>query len=55
MVTILFYDRRLYIVEGDVSSDSAPPIQFQQSIAVVGADGKSLNLESQRAGRGGAS
>jgi hypothetical protein len=51
MAAILFHDRRLYIVEGDVAADAAPPIQFQQSIHITDADGKPLNLE--QAGRGG--
>ena len=45
VVSILYHDRRLYIVEGDVSADAAPPIQFQQSIVVIDADGTPVNLE----------
>jgi hypothetical protein len=51
MASILFHDRRLYIVEGEVSADAAPPVQFQQSIHITDADGKPLNLE-QAGGRG---
>jgi hypothetical protein len=45
VVAVLFHDRRLYIVEADVSADAAPPIQFQQSIAITDADGKPIKLE----------
>ncbi len=44
-VSILFHDRHLTIAEGDVSSDSFPPIQFQQSIWVIDAEGTPVNLE----------
>ena len=39
---VLYYDRILYIVEGDVSADSAPPLRFQTSIVVLDADGKPI-------------
>jgi hypothetical protein len=45
VVAVLFHDRRLYIVEADVGADAAPPIQFQQSIAITDADGKPIKLE----------
>ena len=45
-VSILFHDRRLFIAEGDVSSDAFPPIQFQQSIWVIDAEGTPVNLEN---------
>jgi hypothetical protein len=51
VAAILFHDRRLYIVEGDVDADAAPPIQFQQSIAITDADGKPINLEQARGAR----
>ena len=45
-VSILYHDRRLVIAEGDVSADAFPPIQFQQSIWVVDAEGTPVNLEN---------
>jgi len=45
-VSILYHDRHLTISEGDVSADSFPPIQFQQSIWVVDAEGTPINLEN---------
>lgn len=44
-VSILYHDRRLFIAEGDVSADGFPPIQFQQSIWVIDAEGTPVNLE----------
>lgn len=44
-VTILYHDRRLVIAEGDVSADAFPPIQFQQSIWIIDAEGTPVNLE----------
>jgi hypothetical protein len=51
VAAVLFHDRRLYIVEGDVDADAAPPIQFQQSIAITDGDGKPINLEQARGAR----
>jgi len=45
-VSLLYHDRRLTIAEGDVSAESFPPIQFQQSIWVVDAEGTPINLEN---------
>ena len=39
-----FHDHRLYIVEGSVPDGEAPPVQFQQSIVVIGADGNRIDL-----------
>jgi hypothetical protein len=49
MAAILYHDHRLYIVEGDVTADAAPPVQFQQSIHITDAEGRPLNLEQGRA------
>jgi hypothetical protein len=45
-VSLLYHDHRLTIAEGDVSAESFPPIQFQQSIWVVDAEGTPINLEN---------
>ncbi len=45
-VSLLYHDRRLIIAEGDVGADAFPPIQFQQSIWVVDAEGTPVNLEN---------
>jgi len=45
-VSLLYHDHRLTISEGDVSAESFPPIQFQQSIWVVDAEGTPINLEN---------
>jgi hypothetical protein len=39
-----FHDHRLYIVEGTVPAGAAPPVQFQQSIVVIRADGQRRDL-----------
>ena len=44
-VTALYHDRRLVIAEGEVSADAFPPIQFQQSIWIIDAEGTPVNLE----------
>jgi hypothetical protein len=44
MVTILYHDRYLYIVESEVSAEEAPPLHFQQSITLLDADGNPLLL-----------
>jgi hypothetical protein len=44
LATILFHDGRLFIAEGNVDADAFPPVQFQQSIYVIDADGVPINL-----------
>lgn len=44
-VTALYHDRRLVISEGEVGADAFPPIQFQQSIWIIDAEGTPVNLE----------
>lgn len=44
-VTGLYHERHLVISEGDVSAEAFPPIQFQQSIWIVDAEGTPVNLE----------
>ena len=44
LVAVNFHDHRLYIVEGTVPDGVAPPVQFQQSIVVIGADGNRIDL-----------
>jgi hypothetical protein len=39
LATVLVHEGRLYIVEGSEAGDAAPPIQFQQSIAILDANG----------------
>ena len=44
-VTALYHDRRLIISQGEVAADAFPPIQFQQSIWIIDAQGTPVNLE----------
>jgi hypothetical protein len=38
------HDFKLYLVEGIVPRGKAPPVQFQQSIVIIGADGNRIDL-----------
>ena len=42
-VSFVFHDQRLFIAEGDVGADAFPPIQFQQSLWIVDAEGVPIN------------
>lgn len=44
-VTALYHDRHLVISHGEVGADAFPPIQFQQSIWFIDAEGTPVNLE----------
>ena len=44
-VTALYHDRHLVISQGEVGADAFPPIQFQQSIWIIDAEGTPVNLE----------
>ncbi len=44
LATILFHDGQLFIAEGDVAADAFPPVQFQQSIYVIDAEGVAIDL-----------
>ena len=39
----VFHDEHLFIAEGDVGADAFPPIQFQQSLWIVDAEGTPIN------------
>jgi hypothetical protein len=41
--TIVFFNERLYIAEGNVAAGSAPPSQFQQSMTLILPDGSRPN------------
>ena len=43
--SVYFVDQRLYIAEGSVAAGSAPPAQFNQSIAIVDPEGNPIVLE----------
>ena len=42
-VSHVFHDQHLFIAEGDVGADAFPPIQFQQSLWIVDAEGVPIN------------
>ena len=42
-VSFVYHDQRLFIAEGDVGGDAFPPIQFQQSMWIVDAEGTPIN------------
>lgn len=44
LTTILFYEERLFITEGNVDSEAFPPVQFQQSIYVTDAVGTPIDI-----------
>jgi hypothetical protein len=46
LATIYMYDRRLYIAEGSVAPGAAPPVQFQQSLTLVDANGNELDFDN---------
>jgi hypothetical protein len=46
LVSMLYYESRLFIVEAEVDANAAPPIQFQQSIAVVDETGQVLTFDN---------
>lgn len=42
-VSFVYHEQRLFIAEGDVDGDAFPPIQFQQSLWIVDAEGTPIN------------
>ena len=44
IATILAYDGRLYIAEGNSRADAPPAIHFTQSIGLVDSNGNSVNI-----------
>jgi len=42
MATIILYEQHLYFVEAEVSPEMAPPLQFQQSVSPLDANGSAL-------------
>jgi hypothetical protein len=51
MSTIVFYDDRLYIVEGSVAPGAAAPAQFQQSMMLLNQDGSRPNSAGENEDR----
>ena len=49
--TVIFFNERLYIVRGSVALNSAPPVQFQQSLGIFHADGTRPNGAGQNPDR----
>jgi hypothetical protein len=45
--SVHLYNHRLYITESSVPPGSAPPQQFQQSVAMIHPDGRVVDLEEE--------
>ncbi len=42
-VSFVYHDQRLFIAEGSVGANAFPPIQFQQSLWIIDAEGTPIN------------
>ena len=47
LASVHLYNHRLYITESSVPPGSAPPQQFQQSVAMIHPDGRVVDLEEE--------
>ena len=47
LASVHLYNHRLYITEATVPLGSAPPQQFQQSVAMIHPDGRVVDLEEE--------
>jgi hypothetical protein len=47
LASVHLYNHRLYITESSVPPGSAPPQQFQQSVAMIHPDGRVVDLEDE--------
>jgi hypothetical protein len=47
LASVHLYNHRLYITESSVPQGSAPPQQFQQSVAMIHPDGRVVDLEEE--------